>query len=66
MANPKLPRRKKSPGERAMLEARARAEHDRLQEQMAVLAAELSQTRDSVRLLPEPQRPQCTAYGRDR
>lgn len=46
MADPKLPRRKKSPGQWAMLEARARAEHDRFQEEMAVLASNLSQTGD--------------------
>jgi hypothetical protein len=63
MANLELPRRKKSPGEWAMLEARARAEDDRLQEQTAVLAAELSQTGPSFAWFRNGNNRSARLYG---
>src|ERR1700730_4272005 len=48
MADPKLPRRKKTPGEWAMLKARARTACDKLQEQMASVRAELDKLQEQM------------------
>ncbi len=49
-----------------MLEARARPEHDRLQEQTAVLAAELSQTETSFACFRDCNNRSARLYGRRR